>query len=261
LLGVVCAAQFLDGMDVSSVGPALPELQRDLQIAPADLQWVVTAYVLGFGGFLLLGGRVADLSSRRRVFLISLSVFALASFVGGVARDALDESRGHEQLSVAAAFTAPAALAILLARFATQETRAKALGVFTAAGPAGFTLGLVIGGALATSTWRLTLLMPAVAAAVLVILGWLAVERDAPDTSGAHLDVGGALTITLGLLRTRGLVRANAVGFALQGGYVGFQFVGQHHGNRGANPLTHFLPMAGDGHKTIRTDGDATNSV
>ena len=275
LLGVVCAAQFLDGMDVASLAPALPEIQRDLQIAPEDLQWVVTAYVLGYGGFLLLGGRVADLRSRRLVFLVSLAVFAIASLVGGLADGAGVLIAARFVKGVAAAFTAPAALAILLARFQDPGSRARALGVFTSAGAAGFTLGLVLGGALATSTWRLTLLMPALAAALLVVLGRVVIERDAADRVGASSGVGGALTVTLGLLglvfaltrsqragwlspmvlgllaasalllvafvalerrrpdplvpvglrRTPGLFRANAVAFLMQGSYVGFQFV------------------------------------
>ena len=84
---VLCGALFLDALDVSMVGVALPSIRSDLHMSTASLQWVVSAYVLGYGGFLLLGGRAADLLGRRRVFLIALGVFVVASALGGLATD------------------------------------------------------------------------------------------------------------------------------------------------------------------------------
>lgn len=217
LLTVVCAAQFLDGLDVSSMGPALPSIQQDLDVSASDLQWVVSAYVLGYGGFLLLGGRVADLFSRRRAFLASLGVFALASLVGGFASSSEVLIGARFVKGVAAGFTAPAALAILLSSFPEAQARNRALGVFTSTGAAGFTLGLVFGGALAGADWRLTLLMPAALALALVTVAWRVVPADpAAEARGEddRIDVAGAVSVTAGLmLVVFGVSRAESSGW------------------------------------------------
>lgn len=221
LLTVVCAAQFLDGLDVSSMGPALPSIQNDLGVSSSTLQWVVSAYVLGYGGFLLLGGRVADLFSRRLAFLGSLGVFALASIVGGFAQssDVLIGARFVK--GVAAGFTAPAALAILLSHFSEEQARNRALGVFTSTGAAGFTLGLVFGGALAGADWRLTLLMPGVLSLLLIAVAWRVVPADPRAESRAErdrIDIAGAGTVTAGLmLVVYGVSRAESAGWTAGG--------------------------------------------
>src|SRR3984957_13692002 len=87
ILAVLCAAMFLDALDVSMMAVALPSIQRSLHMSTASLQWVISGYVLGYGGFLLLGGRAADVLGRRRVFLVALALFGLASALGGVAND------------------------------------------------------------------------------------------------------------------------------------------------------------------------------
>ena len=130
------------------VGVALPSIRTDLGLSTSSLQWVVSAYVLGYGGFLLLGGRAADLLGRRKVFLISLGVFVVASLLGGFAHDGnlLIATRFIKGMS--AAFTAPAGLSIITTSFAEGKARNKALSVYTATGATGFSLGLVIGGLL-----------------------------------------------------------------------------------------------------------------
>ncbi len=105
---VLCGALFLDALDVSMVGVALPSIKTDLGLSTSSLQWIVSAYVLGYGGFLLLGGRAADLLGRRRVFLISLGVFAFASVLGGFVDDGTLLIATRFIKGVAAAFTAPA---------------------------------------------------------------------------------------------------------------------------------------------------------
>ncbi len=108
LLGVLCGALFLDGLDISMVGVALPSLRADLGMSPAVLQWVVSGYVLGFGGLLLLGGRVADLLGRRSVFLFSVAVFGVASVVSAWQSDELALIALRFVKGSAAAFTVPA---------------------------------------------------------------------------------------------------------------------------------------------------------
>ena len=110
---VLCGALFLDALDVSMMGVALPSIQSDLGMSTSSLQWVVSAYVLGYGGFLLLGGRAADLLGRRRVFLIALGVFVVASMLGGIANDGTFLIVTRFVKGVSAAFTAPAALSII----------------------------------------------------------------------------------------------------------------------------------------------------
>src|SRR6476619_5723457 len=107
---VLCGALFLDALDVSMVGVALPSIRSDLGLSTSSLQWVVSAYVLGYGGFLLLGGRAADLLGRRRVFLISLGVFIVASMLGGLATGAGFLIATRFIKGISAAFTAPAGL-------------------------------------------------------------------------------------------------------------------------------------------------------
>src|SRR3954447_4422944 len=108
LLLVVCGAVFLDGLDVSMVGVALPSIDRDLHLSTTTLQWIISGYVLGYGGFLLLGGRAADLLGRRRVLVVALSVFAVASLLGALASDGPLLLATRFLKGVSAAFTAPA---------------------------------------------------------------------------------------------------------------------------------------------------------
>jgi MFS family permease len=114
---VLCAALFLDALDVSMIGVALPSIRSDLHMSTSSLQWVVSAYVLGYGGFLLLGGRAADLLGRRRMFLVSLGVFVVASALGGFATGATLLIATRFIKGISAAFTAPAGLSIITTSF------------------------------------------------------------------------------------------------------------------------------------------------
>jgi EmrB/QacA subfamily drug resistance transporter len=198
---VLCGALFLDALDVSMVGVALPSIRSDLGLSTSSLQWVVSAYVLGYGGFLLLGGRAADLLGRRRVFLISLGVFVLASVLGGFADDGslLIATRFIKGMS--AAFTAPAGLAIITTTFAEGAARNKALAIYTATGATGFSLGLVIGGLLTEAGWRWVFFLPAPVALIALIAGLRLVPAgDRPSRFGRTFDVAGAVTITGAML-------------------------------------------------------------
>src|SRR5216684_2464804 len=117
-IAVLCGALFFDAMDLSSVNVALPTIGSHLRMSASSLQWVVSGYVLGYGGFLLLGGRASDLLGRRRVFLAALTVFALASALGGLANDGTLVVATRLVKGIAAAFTIPAGLSILTTTFA-----------------------------------------------------------------------------------------------------------------------------------------------
>jgi EmrB/QacA subfamily drug resistance transporter len=213
---VLCGALFLDALDVSMVGVALPSIRSDLHMSTSSLQWVVSAYVLGYGGFLLLGGRAADLLGRRRVFLIALGVFVVASALGGFATDGtlLIVTRFVKGLS--AAFTAPAGLSIITTTFAEGPPRNKALSVYTATGAAGFSLGLVFGGLLTEIGWRWTFLLPAPVALLALVAGLILVPAgERPERTDRGVDVAGAVALTSAmLLLVYSLVEAPTVGWA-----------------------------------------------
>src|SRR2546429_2492826 len=128
---VLCGALFLDALDVSMIGVALPSIRSDLHMSTSSLQWVVSAYVLGYGGFLLLGGRAADLLGRRRMFLVSLAVFVVASALGGFATGATLLIATRFIKGISAAFTAPAGLSLITTRFAEGSARHQALSLYT----------------------------------------------------------------------------------------------------------------------------------
>jgi EmrB/QacA subfamily drug resistance transporter len=198
---VLCGALFLDALDVSMVGVALPSIKTDLNMSTSSLQWVVSAYVLGYGGFLLLGGRAADLLGRRRVFLIALGVFLVASALGGIATDGNVLIATRFIKGVAAAFTAPAGLSIITTSFAEGPARNKALAVYTATGATGFSLGLVFGGVLTELGWRWTFFLPVPVALVALLAGIrLVPDSGRPLRTRRAFDLPGAISLTAGML-------------------------------------------------------------
>jgi EmrB/QacA subfamily drug resistance transporter len=198
---VLCGALFLDALDVSMMGVALPSIKTDLHMSTSSLQWVVSAYVLGYGGFLLLGGRAADLLGRRRVFLIALGIFVVASMLGGLANDGDFLIATRFIKGVSAAFTAPAALSIITTTFAEGPARNKALSIFTATGATGFSLGLVFGGLLTEIGWRWVFFLPAPVALVTLIAGIRLVPKSIrPARAGRAFDVAGAVSMTAAML-------------------------------------------------------------
>jgi MFS family permease len=216
ILVVLCGALFLDALDVSMVGVALPSIRADLGLSTSSLQWVVSGYVLGYGGLLLLGGRAADLLGRRRVFLAALGVFAVASLFGGLVSSGGLLIAARLVKGMAAAFTAPAGLSIITTTFAEGPDRNRALSIYSAFGAGGFSLGLVLSGLLTEVSWRWTLLLPApVAALILVVATRLIPHHSAPDRSGRRFDLPGAATVTAAmLLLVYAVVNAPQVGWA-----------------------------------------------
>jgi MFS family permease len=200
LLMVVCTVLALDGLDVSMVGVALPSIGRELNLGTDALQWIVSAYVLGYGSLLLLGGRLADLLGRRRIFLIALSVFAAASLLGGLVDDPAILIATRFVKGLAAAFTAPTGFSIITTNFAEGRERNKALSIFTTFGASGFSLGLVVGGLMTSLSWRWTFLVSVPIAVLVVILGNRFIPRDTPDATDSGHDIWGAVTLALGML-------------------------------------------------------------
>jgi EmrB/QacA subfamily drug resistance transporter len=201
MLLVLCGAIFLDAMDVSMVGVALPSIREDLGLSTSSLQWVVSAYVLGYGGFLLLGGRAADLFGRRRVFLISLGVFVVASALGGLADDGSLLIATRFIKGISAGFTAPAGLSIITTSFAEGAARNKAIAIYTATGATGFSLGLVFGGLMTEIGWRWVFFLPVPIALATLVAGTRLVPRDVRSVRPSRsFDLVGALTLTAGML-------------------------------------------------------------
>lgn len=207
---VLCGALFLDALDVSMKGVALPAIGADLRMSTDTLQWVVSGYTLGFGGFLLLGGRAADLLGRRRMLLGSLAVFLVASSLGGIATGGGLLVAARFATGVSAAFTVPAGLSIITTSYAEGPARNKALSIYTATGASGFSLGLVVGGLLTGLSWRWVFFVP-VLMALAALLGAVAlVPRSAAPAVGSAagsaagsargFDVAGAATVTAAML-------------------------------------------------------------
>jgi len=201
LLVVLCGVLFLDGLDVSMVGVALPSIRADLGLTTSQLQWVVSGYVLGYGGLLLLGGRAADMLGRRKVLLAGLSVFVVASAVGGLVNDGTLLVLTRIVKGMSAAFTAPAGLSIITTTFSEGSNRNRALAIYTATGASGFSLGLVLGGLLTELGWRWTFLLPVPFALAILAIAPRVIPRDRPALTGRRrYDVAGAVTVTAAML-------------------------------------------------------------
>src|SRR5919106_2076272 len=196
LLVVLCGVLFLDGLDVSMVGMALPSIRSELGLTTSQLQWVVSGYVLGYGGLLLLGGRAADLLGRKRVLIIGLSVFVVASAVGGMVNDGTLLVVTRILKGMSAAFTAPAGLSIITTTFEEGSNRNRALSYYTATGASGFSLGLVFGGLLTELGWRWTFLLPVPFALAILLVAPRVIPRDRPAIGPRKYDVAGAVTVT-----------------------------------------------------------------
>ncbi|HEX3222935.1 MAG TPA: MFS transporter [Nocardioides sp.] len=198
-LGLIAAAQFMVIMDTSIIGVALPEIQQDLGFTPQGLSWVFNAYVVAFGGLLLLGGRLSDLLGARRVFSTGWGVLAVGSLVAGAAGSPAVELVGRAVQGAGSALIAPAALTLLFTIFgATPRELTRALAVYGAAAPAGGTAGVFLGGALtqfASWPWVFFINVP-LAAAVVVLTPSV---MPAGAARRGSVDVAGAITVTLGL--------------------------------------------------------------
>src|SRR3954464_4877788 len=223
-LFLLCGVLFLDGLDVSMVGVALPSIQADLGLTTSQLQWVISAYVLGLGGVLLLGGRASDLLGRRRVLIVALSVFTLASLMGGLVSDGTLLIAARFLKGLCAPFTVPAALSLITTTFTEGPARNKAMGIFNAFGASGFSSGLIFGGLLTSVGWRWTFLLPVPVAALLLFAIPRYIARDRPYLGPKRrYDIPGALLLPGGmLLLVRTIVEAPSTGWGEPQTIAGF---------------------------------------
>ena len=201
VLVLVCMAQFMVILDATIVNVALPSIQADLEMSDADLQWIVNAYTLVFGGFLLLGGRAGDLVGRKRIFLVGVVVFTVASLLNGLAptSEVLIFCRGLQGLG--AALIAPAALSIITTTFAEGAERAKAMSVWAAIAVGGGAVGLVLGGFLVDAfswPWIFFVNIPVGIAVFVASLKLVPESKD--ERAHKSFDLAGAITVTAGLL-------------------------------------------------------------
>ncbi len=201
VLAVVCIAQFMVVLDISIVNVALPDMRRDLHMSQSGLAWVLNAYTLTFAGFLLLGGRAADIWGRRRLFLIGVTLFAAMSLLGGLAQSGgqLIVARGLQGLG--GAVLAPATLTILTTTFRDPRARARALGMWSAVAGAGGATGVLAGGVLTDLlSWRWILFINVPIGILVLVVARFAVSESHAEGERPTLDWAGALTVTGGLV-------------------------------------------------------------
>ncbi|MFI6276629.1 DHA2 family efflux MFS transporter permease subunit [Streptomyces sp. NPDC050988] len=214
VVALACAGQFLVVLDVSVVNTALPSMRADLGLSAPGLQWVVNAYTIAFAGFMLLGGRAGDLYGRKRMFLIGLALFTLASLAGGLAQEGWQLLAARAVQGLGAAVLAPSTLTILTSAVPEGAARARAIATWTAVGGGGGAAGGLVGGVLVDGlSWRWVLLINVPIGAVVLAgaLLWL-VESRAGD--GRRIDLPGALLVTAGLATLAyGIVQTEAEGW------------------------------------------------
>jgi EmrB/QacA subfamily drug resistance transporter len=201
VLVIVCVAQFMVVLDATIVNVALPSIQSGLHFSASSLQWTVNAYTLVFGGFLLLGGRAADLFGRQLLFVAGVVVFTAASLLNGLATTSNVLIGGRALQGLGAALVSPAALSIVTTTFAEGRERTRALGVWSAIAAGGGAVGLVVGGFLTDAlSWRWVFFinLPIGIAAVLLALRYVPNSR--AEERPKNVDVAGAVTVTAGLL-------------------------------------------------------------
>lgn len=213
MLITLCIVLFLDGLDVSMIGVALPSIGAELDLSTSTLQWLVSGYVLGYGGLLLLGGRTADLLGRRSVFLIALAVFAIASLAGAFVSDGTLLIITRFIKGLAAAFTAPTGLSIITTNFREGPARNKALSIYTVFGAGGYSMGLLFGGLMTGLGWRWTFLLPVPVAVAALVAAWYLVPKDKPAEEGGHDILGAVLSTAAMLLLVYTVVTAPEVGW------------------------------------------------
>lgn len=201
VLTLACVAQFIVSLDIAIVNVALPSIQRDLGVDQSVLQWVVVAYGLLLGGFLLVGGRMTDLLGRRRVMIIGLAAFTVASLMAGMAPNAGVLIAGRALQGLGGALMIPAALSLLAVTFPEGRQRNRALGIFAAVGGAAGSMGVVASGLIAAGPgWRWAFFINVPVGLLLIGLAVSGLAADPPRDRSTRLDVVGASTVTAGLL-------------------------------------------------------------
>jgi EmrB/QacA subfamily drug resistance transporter len=214
-LAVIVIAQFMVVLDVAIVNVALPSIKTDLNFSEQNLQWVITAYSILFGGVLLLGGRLADILGRRKLFIVGIALFTVSSLLDGLAwsEGSLIAFRALQGLG--AALVSPAALSILTTTFAEGRERNKALGIWGAVSGSGAAAGVLLGGALTSAfSWSWIFFVNVPVGLLVLVLSPLLLRESRADLADRHFDVSGAAAITGGLmLLVYALTRATTHGW------------------------------------------------
>jgi EmrB/QacA subfamily drug resistance transporter len=213
-LAVIAAAQLMVMLDLTITNVALPSIQRSLHFSTSNLTWVIDAYVLVFGGLLLLGGRAGDIFGRRRMFFVGIGLFALASLLGGVATSQALLVSARALQGVGAAIASPTALALVAVTFPEGSARNRAMAVYAAMTAAGGALGLILGGALVEgASWRWVFFVNVPIGLLVMVLTPFVLPRI--DGHGGRLDVPGAVTVSGGVaFLVYGLVHAPSAGWS-----------------------------------------------
>jgi EmrB/QacA subfamily drug resistance transporter len=202
ILAVLAVAQFMVILDVAIVNVALPSIAKELNFAPNDLQWVITAYTLTFGGFLLLGGRAADLFGRRKIFISAVLLFSLMSLFCGLAQTDTQIILARAAQGLAAAIMSPAALSIVLSEFAEGKERNRAMGVWAGVAAGGAAAGVLLGGILTQYLgwrWNFFVNVP-IGLVVTVVAAQLLPRHIGEENTKIRLDLPGAVLATTGLM-------------------------------------------------------------
>ena len=256
VLALTCAAQFMVVLDIAIVNVALPSIQEDLGVGQSTLQWVVIAYGLLLGGFLMFGGRLADLIGRRRILVAGLVIFSAASLLAGVAETAglLISARGLQGFG--AALIAPTALSILAVTFADGQQRNRALGIYGAVGGTSASIGVIASGLLTDGPgWRWVFFINVPIGVVLIGMAFVVLARDTAQRGTSKFDGAGAATITGGLLllvyalnrgADHGWTSASTLSIFAAAGVLLIAFVGVE--SRSQSPL---VPAAALRHRSL----------
>src|SRR2546425_8129003 len=216
ILALLCAAQFMLILDIAIVNVALPSMQRTLGLSAESIQWVVGGYALTFGGFLMLGGRLADVVGRRRMFVTGLVLFIAASMLGGFSQSGGMLIAARVIQGVAGALVSPAALSLLTTTFKEGRERNRALGVWSAVAAGGASAGLILGGLLTQAlSWRFTLFVNVPLGLAAVLLSPVLPAEPPRQAAKVNLDIPGAVSLTGGVLALAyGVTEATGQGFA-----------------------------------------------
>jgi EmrB/QacA subfamily drug resistance transporter len=214
-LALLCMTQFMVVLDASIVNIALPSIGEDVGISQENLSWVVNGYVLTFGGFLLLGGRLADLLGRRRIFMVGLVIVAVASLFAGFAPDEGSLIAARAAQGLGAAIIAPSALSIVTTIFRDGSERNKALGAWGAVAGSGGAAGVLLGGVLTDGLgWEWVMWVNVPVALIVLALTPSLIPESRSESQTRHFDLAGAVTVTAGLsLLVYAIVDAESAGW------------------------------------------------
>lgn len=219
VLALLSFAQFIIALDYNIVFVALPAVSESLPFSDSGLQWVVSAYAVVFGGFLMLGGRLSDLFGRRRMFVTGMVLYGAASLIGGFATEPWMLIVARAGQGIGGAVLTPATLSLVTTLFSEGKTRNKALGVWAAAGSTGMVVGSLLGGVLTSAFgWRAVFFVNVPLAVIGLVAAYILIPADEARQKGTRLDIPGAVTSTLGVLSiVYGMVQAPEIGWGAMG--------------------------------------------